>query len=198
MTTDGGGWTLLAKVDGGAGEGWRWNSDAWTTGTAFGGACILSPAAGCDAKSAAWGSLVVAQIQVHTGSAMALYNMVNPALTMLQRYTSGLDFTLPNNGVVIGNRYGGTNDTAYAVIGMGDGDGEAPTTSSSDRCMFHVRPSNSQTATTGFCAGRVRGTTQNSFVSFSTSVGTNARADYARMNNGSSPTLAGPMLIWGR
>ena len=200
MTTDGGGWTLVAKVDGAnSNEGWEWNTSDWKSGSGFGGACVHDTSTACDGKSDAWGDLVVAQMMVNTGFASAYYNMVNTTRTMEQQYNlAGYDFTLPSNGQVIANRYGGSADSNYQVVSMGDGDGETISASSADRCMLHVRKNTSHTTTTGFCAGRTRSGTGTSFVFAPTSNSSNSRSDYARMNNGSSPTLSAMMLIFVR
>ncbi len=199
MTVDGGGWTLLGKVAGGNNsEGWRWDSAAWKTATTFGDACVLNTTAGCDGKSLAYGVLSLNQLYIDTGYGAAYYNLVTGNRTLLSYYASGFNFSALNLGTIIANRYGGSVDVNLQVVSMGDGDGESIGAGSADRCMLHVRTSTSPTSQTGFCAGRVRNGNTNSFVFAPTWVDNNNRADYARMNNGPSPTLAGTMFIFGR
>ncbi|RLB52622.1 MAG: hypothetical protein DRI90_21965 [Deltaproteobacteria bacterium] len=198
MSIDGGGWTLVAKVAGANTEGWEWNTTAWTGDTGFGGNCVLDTVAGCDGKSNAWSGVPVAQIMVNTGLSTAYYTMVAPGTTMAAQFQAFPDFTAPSSGQVIGNRYGGDTAANYEVVTMGDADVSTISTSSADRCMFHVRANTSQTANTGFCAGRVRCGTTNTFVASPTSVSTNMRADYSEMWDGTSPTYAETMLIFVR
>jgi hypothetical protein len=198
MSTDGGGWTLVAKVAGANTEGWEWNTVAWTGDTGFGGNCVLNATPGCDGKSNAWSGVPVTQLMVNTGLSTAYFNMVTPGTTMAARFQAFPSFSAAGAGQVIANRYGGDTGATYAVVAMGDGDTTVYTSGAADRCMFHVRADTSQTANLGFCAGRHRGATPTSFVANPTAIVTANRADYSEMFNGGSPTYAETMLIFVR
>jgi hypothetical protein len=198
MTSQGGGWTLLAKIAGANTEGWQWDTAAWTGAVGFGGACVLDTVPGCDGKSDAWAAMTFDQLQVDTGLSIAFYDMVTLGLSMQAHFVAFPDFTATGAGQVLANRFAGDTTTNYALIAMGDGDTATISSTSADRCMFHVRSTTSQTASGGFCAGRVRNGVTNTFVSFPTTVNTNNRADYAQMANGGSATRGETMMIYAR
>ncbi|MBW2458156.1 MAG: hypothetical protein JRI68_26870, partial [Deltaproteobacteria bacterium] len=198
MTTDGGGWTLVAKIAGDNTEAWQWDTAAWTSDTGFGATCVANITPGCDGKSNAWSGLAVTQLLINTGLSTAYYNMVTPGTSMAARFQAFPSFSAPSAGQVIANRYGGEQDVNYTVVTMGDGDASTIATSSADRCMFHVRANTSQTVQNGFCAGRVRCGTTNTFVSFPGTVSTNGRTDYSQMWDGGSPVRGETMLVFVR
>jgi len=198
MSTDGGGWTLVAKIAGDNTEGWEWNTAAWTGDTGFNTQCTLNVTPSCDGKSNAWSGVTVSQIMVNTGLGTAYYNTVTPGTSMAARFQAHGNFTGTGAGQVIANRYGGDQGANYAVISLGDGDTSTYSSSAGDRCMFHVRANSSQTASGGFCGGRHRGATPTTFISSPTQLSTGMRADYAEMFNGGSPTYAQTMMIFVR
>jgi hypothetical protein len=198
MSTDGGGWTLVAKVAGDNTEGWEWDSAVWASTTGFNANCMVNTTAGCDGQSPAWSALPVSQLLIDTGQSAAWYNMVTPGTSMAARFQAFPSFQAASAGQVIANRYGGEQNVNYEVVTMGDGDSTTYSSSAGDRCMFHVRANTSQTANLGFCAGRHRGATPTTFVAYPTQLSTGNRADYSEMWNGGSPTYQETMLIYVR
>ncbi len=198
MTTDNGGWTLVAKIAGDNTEGWEWNGTVWTSATGFNTTCTTNVTPGCDGKSYAWGSVPASQVLINTGQDTAYYNLSTAGMTMAARFQAFPSFTAPSAGQVIATRYGGNQTTNYAVIALGDGDSTTYSSSAGDRCMFHVRATTSQTVSQDFCLGRHRGATPTSFVTYPTQVTSAQRADYAQMANGYGPTYSETMLIFVR
>jgi hypothetical protein len=198
------GWTLLGKVSGLGGEAWRYDSNIYSTASSLNSACLLD-SSNCDGKAPGWGSLSVSLVRVELpGEGNGEYTLSTPGTLASKLGSFDPNATSDFIGTPIGSRTGGSF-TKYDGLYTGTRDSNAPSEGASDRCRIIFTSETNLTGsglsdnnTNTICVGRVRGVSSNSFVEFSTLITGNQRADLARFANGNSPTLEGPLRIYGR